>query len=243
MSSPTPNSTPASITNTVTTTIPNLVKKPSAVPSKFHLLFAHGAGAGSQHPFILSLADALNKLGIHVWLFDFAYMAQAIVENKRRPPPRLPKLEIEYLQAIKHVQAQIGDDPLWIGGKSMGGRVACHVLNSLSNEDTAKTITGATVVGYPFHPVGKPDSLRLAVLQSSTDPILICQGERDTFGTSDEIATYAYPDNVQVSFFVDGDHSLKPRKASGLTQGQHILAAAQAIANTIKTTGVNNVTI
>lgn len=243
MPSSTSSSTPAAIPSTLINMIPNLVKQPSAVPSTFHLLFAHGAGAGSQHPFILALADELNALGIHVWLFDFAYMAKAIAENKRRPPPRLPKLEVEYLEAINQVQAQIGDDPLWIGGKSMGGRVACHVLNSLSNEDSAKTITGATVVGYPFHPVGKPDSLRLAVLQSSTDPILICQGERDTFGTSDEIATYAYPDNVQVKFFVDGDHSLKPRKASGLTQSQHISAAAQAIANTIKKTGANNVSI
>lgn len=227
------NSVPYSIHSN----IPNLIKLPSTVPSTFHLLFAHGAGAGSQHPFMLSLSHALNALGIHVWLFDFAYMAQAITENTRRPPPRLPKLEVEYLQAITFVQEQIGNDSLWIGGKSMGGRVACHVLNTLHEENSLKTITGATVVGYPFHPVGKPDSLRLAVLQSSTAPVLICQGERDTFGTSVEIATYEYPDNVQVTFFDDGDHSLKPRKASGMTQEQHILIAAQTIAKTIKQTG------
>lgn len=226
---------------------PNLLKQPSIMPSNAHLLFAHGAGAGSQHPFMLSLANALNASGVHVWLFDFAYMAQAKAEGKRRPPPRLPKLEVEYLNAIAYVQAQIGTDSLWIGGKSMGGRVACHALNTLtlaeSNPNSAQSIIGATIIGYPFHPVGKPDSLRLAVLQSATSPIFICQGERDTFGTRAEIETYQYPDNVQVEYLFDGDHSLKPRKASGMSQEQHILAAAMAIASVIKQADTHDATI
>ncbi len=226
---------------------PNLLKQPSIMPSNAHLLFAHGAGAGSQHPFMLSLANALNASGVHVWLFDFAYMAQAKAEGKRRPPPRLPKLEVEYLNAIAYVQAQIGTDSLWIGGKSMGGRVACHALNTLAlaepNPNSAQSIIGATIIGYPFHPVGKPDSLRLAVLQSATSPIFICQGERDTFGTRAEIETYQYPDNVQVEYLFDGDHSLKPRKASGMSQEQHILAAAMAIASVIKQADTHDATI
>jgi len=217
------------------------------MPSNAHLLFAHGAGAGSQHPFMLSLANALNASGVHVWLFDFAYMAQAKAEGKRRPPARLPKLEVEYLNAIAYVQAQIGTDSLWIGGKSMGGRVACHALNTLTlaepNPNSAQSIIGATIIGYPFHPVGKPDSLRLAVLQSATSPIFICQGERDTFGTRAEIETYQYPDNVQVEYLFDGDHSLKPRKASGMSQEQHILAAAMAIASVIKQADTHDATI
>ena len=226
---------------------PNLLKQPSIVPSNAHLLFAHGAGAGSQHPFMLSLANALNASGVHVWLFDFAYMAQAKAEGKRRPPPRLPKLEVEYLNAIAYVQAQIGTDSLWIGGKSMGGRVACHALNTLTlaepNPNSAQSIIGATIIGYPFHPVGKPDSLRLAVLQSAISPIFICQGERDTFGTRAEIETYQYPDNVQVEYLFDGDHSLKPRKASGMSQEQHILDAAMAIASVIKQADTHDATI
>jgi len=226
---------------------PNLLKQPSIMPSNAHLLFAHGAGAGSQHPFMLSLASALNASGVHVWLFDFVYMAQAKAEGKRRPPPRLPKLEVEYLNAIAYVQAQIGTDSLWIGGKSMGGRVACHALNTLTlaepNPNSAQSIIGATIIGYPFHPVGKPDSLRLAVLQSATSPIFICQGERDTFGTRAEIETYQYPDNVQVEYLFDGDHSLKPRKASGMSQEQHILAAAMAIASVIKQADTHDATI
>jgi predicted alpha/beta-hydrolase family hydrolase len=196
---------------------------------------------------MLSLANALNASGVHVWLFDFAYMAQAKAEGKRRPPPRLPKLEVEYLNAIAYVQAQIGTDSLWIGGKSMGGRVACHALNTLTlaepNPNSAQSIIGATIIGYPFHPVGKPDSLRLAVLQSATSPIFICQGERDTFGTRAEIETYQYPDNVQVEYLFDGDHSLKPRKASGMSQEQHILVAAMAIASVIKQADTHDATI
>ena len=90
---------------------PNLLKQPSIVPSNAHLLFAHGAGAGSQHPFMLSLASALNASGVHVWLFDFAYMAQAKAEGKRRPPPRLPKLEVEYLNAVSYTHLTLPTTP------------------------------------------------------------------------------------------------------------------------------------
>lgn len=220
---------------------PNMVHHATQCPSSLHLLFAHGAGAGSQHPFMQAMAQALTQLGVNVWLFDFAYMAQARAENKRRPPPRFPQLEAEYLQAVQFVTTQIGSGSLWIGGKSMGGRVACHALNTQPDAQLhdAASIAGAVVIGYPFHPTGKPESQRLAILQTATAPILICQGERDSLGSRDEIAQYEYPDNVNIEYFTDGDHSLKPRKKSGFTEAQHIQSAAQAIANFIKGTEAN----
>ena len=204
-----------------------------------HMIFAHGAGAGSHHPFMLDMVSLLNAQSIDVWTFDFGYMHRGLIENKKRPPTRLPSLILEYQHIIEQVRARINDAPLWLGGKSMGGRVACHVLqeyqhgNLPEQQSFPKQIQGGLVIGYPFHPAAKPEKLRLEVLQSSTHPILICQGERDALGSQAQISEYAVPDNVQVQFFVDGDHSLYPRKASGLSQAEHMQQAAISFARLI----------
>ena len=100
----------------------------SETPSKVHLLFTHGAGASTSHTFFTQLIPLLIRKGFHVWTFDFGYMHRGLIENKKRPPTRLPSLILEYQHIIEQVRARINDAPLWLGGKSMGGRVACHVL-------------------------------------------------------------------------------------------------------------------
>lgn len=184
--------------------------------AKALLLLAHGAGAGSQHPFMLSLAEALAEQQIAVQRFDFYYMQQAIVAGKPRPPESQAKLEAQFL-ALAEQQPQ--DLPLFIGGKSMGGRIATHILPH------CPAIAGLAF-GYPFHPPGKPDKLRIAHFAEQSKNCLIVQGERDAFGDQQQIAGYALPGQVQVKFLADGDHSFKPRKASGFEQSQHIQQAA-----------------
>ena len=74
----------------------------------------------------------------------------------------------------------------------------------------------------PFHPPGRPEKLRT--------PTLILQGERDTFGTPDEIAGYGLSPAIALHVLADGDHSFKPRKRSGETLEGHLAAATEAIA-------------
>lgn len=193
-----------------------------------HVLLAHGAGAGIETPFLQSIAEHVAARGVHVVRFEFAYMASRREGGKKRPPPRAEALIEEYARVLDSVSERLGPDAqLYIGGKSLGGRVA-----SLLADDAfrAGRIAGLVCLGYPFHPPGKPEKLRTAHLKTMTCPALILQGTRDPFGTKDEVAGMELSANCRVTWLEDGDHDLKPRRASGWTHGDHIEAAADAIA-------------
>ncbi|WP_225918124.1 alpha/beta fold hydrolase [Neiella holothuriorum] len=187
------------------------------------ILLAHGAGAGSDSEFMQQLANALNHHGVAPILFDFPYMVKAKALQKRRPPDRMPIL----LKAMTDQAAQLPSDlPLVLAGKSMGGRVATMLLDELGVPGIA--------YGYPFHPLGKPENLRVEHLQTINQPLLVLQGERDGFGKPEEVAGYSLPTNVEVCWLADGDHSFKPRKASGYSQLEHIEFAAKRSAQFIQ---------
>ena len=170
-------------------------------------VFAHGAGAGQNSEFMQLMAQGLAKHGINVIRFNFAYMQLAQELDKRRPPDRADKLLVHFNTVLSEIDKSL---PIFVGGKSMGGRMASMLLEESS-------ALGCICMGYPFHPPAKPEKLRTEHLLAITKPVLILQGERDTFGTRDEIGTFNLSEQVQVSYLVDGDHSFKPRKVSGTT--------------------------
>ena len=181
------------------------------------ILLAHGAGAPMDSPGMTAIAEALAARDLRVVRFEFDYMAKRRSEGTRKPPPRADKLNSEYLAAIEELKV---DGPLIIGGKSMGGRVASMIADELFEADR---IAGLLCVGYPFHPIGKPEKLRTEHLQNLQTPALICQGSRDQFGTKDEVSRYDLSSEIQLNWFEDGDHDLKPRKrVSGFTQADHV---------------------
>ena len=89
---------------------------------------------------------------------------------------------------------------------------------------------GLICVGYPFHPPGKPDKLRTEHLETLMTPALILQGERDPFGRREEVGGYALSKSIEVEFLPDGDHDLKPRKASGRTRAANWAEAVDRMA-------------
>ena len=192
------------------------------------LIFAHGAGAGMDSEFMVTMAGKLAQLGINVGLFDFEYMQIAKQINKRRPPERAPKLLTYFEHIVTQADANL---PLFIGGKSMGGRMASMLACS-----TSHAVLGVLAFGYPFHPPGKPEKLRTDHFADIPCPFLVLQGERDTFGTREELATMAMPKQPQYIWLTDGDHSLKPRKKSVITEHQNLNVAAMQAANFIKST-------
>ena len=107
-----------------------------------------------------AIAEALAKHDFRVVRFEFSYMALRRTAGTRKPPPRADKLNPEYQTAIEELEVE---GPLIIGGKSMGGRVASMIADDLFEKDR---IAGLLCVGYPFHPIGKPEKLRTAHLQS-----------------------------------------------------------------------------
>ncbi len=180
-------------------------------------------------PAMTAIAEVLMEQGLRVIRFEFSYMAKRRTEGTRKPPPRAEKLNSEYLAAIEELHA---DGPLIIGGKSMGGRVASMIADELFEADH---IAGLLCVGYPFHPIGKPEKLRTEHLKHLQTPTMICQGTRDQFGSKDEVDEYEFSAAIQMRWFEDGDHDLKPRKrVSGFTRADHISSMSTAVSSWVE---------
>lgn len=184
------------------------------------LLLAHGAGAGMRSPFLRDAAQAFAAQGIRCVRFEFDYMA-ARADGGRAGPDRMPVLQQRFLA----VAQQLGPPPLLVvGGKSMGGRVATMLADRLAAR-------ACVVFGYPFHPPRRPQQLRVEHLRALRTPTMILQGERDPFGTRDEVAGYELSPAIELHWAPDGDHSLAPRKRSGQTTAGNVAdAMAAAIA-------------
>ncbi|BBB29220.1 alpha/beta family hydrolase [Neptunomonas japonica] len=188
------------------------------------VILAHGAGAGMQSEFLEEVAKYLAGNGVQVVRFEFPYMQQRRLDGKRRPPNRADKL----LEAYKSVVKVFADSvPLFLAGKSMGGRIASMVL-----EDTPAL--ACFVFGYPFHPVGKLLTTRTEHMGDLTKPLCVFQGERDPMGTKEEVLGYSLPPAVSLYWLADGNHDLKPRKVSGFTQQEHMRYAMDVMLDKIR---------
>jgi uncharacterized protein len=176
------------------------------------LLLGPGAGTDQTSAFMVRFATALATRGIDVVTFNFSYM-----EQKRRIPDRNDKLEACYRGVIAAVRQRknFGQQPLAIGGKSMGGRIASQVAAAGVGD-----LAGLVLLGYPLHPPGKPDQLRVKHLPAIKAPILIVQGARDAFGTPDELRPILAGIKARTTLHVvDGaDHSFKAPKRAGVPQ-------------------------
>jgi hypothetical protein len=172
-------------------------------------------------PFQETIAKGIAAAGFRVARFEFPYM-RARRDGKKRPPDRGSVLSESWREAIRVLSGKDGPGSLVIGGKSMGGRIASMVADSAA-------VVGLVCLGYPFHPPGRPDVLRVAHLEKLQTPALIVQGERDAFGTRDEIARYSLSKKISVVFLPDGDHSFKPRASSGRTEAQNLAEAVALV--------------
>jgi uncharacterized protein len=191
----------------------------------FTILLAHGAGAAMDSTAMTAATAQLANRGFLVARFEFGYMAARRTVDARKPPPKAELLMDEYRAAIAGLKAK---RKLIIGGKSMGGRVASMIADE---QHAAGNVSGLFCLGYPFHPPGKPESLRTAHLERLETPALICQGTRDIFGTREEVTDYPLSKAIELRWFEDGDHDLRPRKAvSGFSHADHMKAMAEAVA-------------
>lgn len=190
---------------------------------------AHGAGAPMDSPFMEAVAAGLAGYGLRVARFEFPYMAKHRLGGSRTPPDRTPVL----LQTWRAVIDRLGRNTLVIGGKSMGGRIASMVAAELEAEGAP--VRGVACLGYPFHPPGKPEGLRAGHLGGIQTPTLILQGERDPFGRREEIEGYTLSKAVRLHWLPDGDHGLKPRKASGRRETENLADAVAALVHFTRT--------
>ncbi|MBE7636462.1 alpha/beta hydrolase [Sneathiella sp. P13V-1] len=188
--------------------------------AKTKIILAHGAGAPMDSPFMVFFAEKLAELGHETVRFEFPYMQQRRETGSKRPPDRQPKL-LERWQEVIGAERNDGQK-LIIGGKSMGGRMASLIADEVGAD-------GLVCLGYPFYAMGKPDKPRIDHLMDIKTPTLIAQGERDTMGNRENVAKLTLASSVEYHWLPDGDHSFKPRKASGRTEEENWLDAMEAV--------------
>ena len=165
------------------------------------ILFAPGAGAPSSHPWMQDWKKRLSEIGA-VETFDYDYMR----EGRRRPDP-LPRLIAAHRIALNRARDRHRPESMILVGKSMGGRVGCHV--SLEEK-----VDGIVCLGYPLCAMGDRTKLRNEVLRALTAPILFVQGTRDSLCPLDLLervrAEMKAPNFLHV--VESGDHSLRVPK-------------------------------
>lgn len=196
---------------------PRLVDGPEA--SETTILLAHGAGAPMDSDWMSTMAEGLGACGLRVVRFEFPYMQRSRELGRRCGPDRLPKLLDAYRDEVSRERQHSPESSLIIGGKSLGGRIASLLIDALPE------VQACLCLGYPFHPPGKPESLRTEHLKVMRSPCLVLQGERDSFGKRDEVEQYALAPSVELAWLPSGDHSFTPTKASGLSQAENLAAA------------------
>ncbi len=186
------------------------------------ILFAPGAGAPSTHPWMQKWKERLQTIG-DVGIFDYAYMR----ERRNRPDP-LPKLIAAHRQALAEARKKQPAAITILIGKSMGGRIGCHVART-------EKVDGLVCLGYPLCAMGDRTKLRDEVLRALTTPILFVQGTRDSLCPLDLLKRVRADMKAPNFLYVveGGDHSLRVPKrqlqGSGQTQDDLDQQALKAI--------------
>lgn len=165
------------------------------------LLLTPGASATREQPALVALDEAVSALGVTVERMDFPY-----TQAGRRAPDRPPVL----LEAVRAGAARLAVDDLYLGGRSMGGRICSMAVAE------GVAARGLVLVSYPLHPPGRPDKLRTEHFPRLEVPCLFVSGTKDTFGRPDELeaATAAIPGEVTHVWIEGGDHGLRRKDAA-----------------------------
>jgi predicted alpha/beta-hydrolase family hydrolase len=189
------------------------------------VLLAHGAGAGRNAAPLVATARALAAAGIPCLRFDFPYRAAG-----RRAPDRPPVLLAAVREAAAELVARTGLPPqrLVLGGRSMGGRY-CSL--AVGDPDDPLPTLGLLLLGYPLHPAGKPDSLRVEHFPRLRVPVLFVSGDRDALAGQPDLEKWAgtIPGPVAFHWLPGGDHGFRvPKSLAGKGEAAVMAEVAEA---------------
>jgi len=184
------------------------------------VLMTHGAGAPMQHSFMSTSAQLLADRGLAVLQYNFVYM-----ELGTGRPDVQKKTVSTIVQAIKF-QKNLSDLPLFIGGKSYGGRMCSWAIT----ENPSAPVKGLIYWGFPLHAPGKPSSDRATHLEKIQIPQLFLQGSRDKLADLDLLKPVIVNTKQGELFLIDeGDHSFKVPKRSGKTNDEVLVHLADKV--------------
>jgi uncharacterized protein len=168
------------------------------------LIIAHGAGGPMYSPFITFFHRGLAEKGYLTVKFNFAYM-----EARRKVPDKREILEANYRQVIEEVKASsYHPKRMFVGGKSMGGRIASQVVAS------GVDVEGLFFLGYPLHRPGRPEMLRDEHLYRIEKPMLFLSGTKDQFAKKELLdgVVSKLGDRAELHWIEGGDHSFNTRQ-------------------------------
>ena len=183
-------------------------------------VFAHGAGAGMQHPFMEAMSEALAGHQIATARYEFPYRARG---EKRIDPPAVLEQSVREAVAVAAMEGL----PLYAGGKSMGGRMTSRSLAAVPFPG----VRGLVFLGFPLHPAGKPSTSRADHLRKLEVPMLFIQGTRDKLADLSllEPIVRSLP-SAELHTVEGADHSFHVLKRSGRTDAQVLDEVAARIA-------------
>lgn len=174
------------------------------------MTLAHGAGAGMNHTFMVSLANALAEYGIATMRFNFPFS-----ENKKRRPDTAAVAHQTIAAAIAKAQELFPSLPLFVAGKSFGGRMSSQYLSEQHNS----AVQGIIFYGFPLHPPGKPSTDRAEHLKEVKPPMLFLQGTKDTLATWELIESVCTSLPQATLLKIEGaDHSFKAGKKDTMSE-------------------------
>jgi len=168
------------------------------------MTFAHGAGAGMDHPFMVDMANTLAESGIATLRFNFPFK-----ENKKGRPdsPAVAQKTID--AAVQKASELCPELPVFLSGKSFGGRMSSQYLSTHPSQE----IKGIVFFGFPLHPSGKPSTERAEHLKQVKVPMWFLQGTRDELGTFELVKQVTAPlKHATVVEIVGANHAFKAGK-------------------------------
>ena len=193
------------------------------------LVLAHGAGSDLRSEFLEYFAAALSERGLCVVRFNFPYTEQ----GGRRPPDRMDVLVDTYREVVAAQAKRTGSPrgPLFVGGKSMGGRAA-----SVMVAQGLVRPSGLVFLGYPLHPAGKKDELRSEHLAKVKRPMLFVQGSRDPLCDLELLRSERQRLALAGSLHVieGGGHSLELPRSEAARQAREREGAADTMATFVR---------
>ncbi|MDH3246680.1 MAG: dienelactone hydrolase family protein [Saprospiraceae bacterium] len=191
----------------------------SSSNSEYLLVLGHGAGAGMTHTFMEGLANALAKEGIATLRYNFPYMEQ----KKKRPD--YPAVAHKTIEEVVNFAANSSKLPLFVGGKSFGGRMSSQWIS----KEPKQFVRGLIFYGFPLHSPAKPGAERAEHLFAIKIPMLFLQGDRDNLAKLDLLKpVLAKLPLSTLEVFQGGNHSFRFPKKSGITESEALIGLAKA---------------
>jgi len=186
------------------------------------VVYAPGAGSNLHDPFGKYLGERLAEAKIGCVRFQFPYM-----QARKKGPDRPPVLEATWRSVIDQVRS--GTTKLCVGGRSMGGRIGSQVAAQ------GVEVDAVSLFAYPLHPPGKPEQRRDAHLKSLGAPTLFCSGDRDAFGSAEELGEVAKAmPNATHHVLPGADHGFNARKKDGRSRDDVWSEAADTLIGWLK---------